>query len=112
MKYLTLNEEILLLAIWKLKDNAYPVSIREEVTKMTERNLVYGTLYRSLDYAVKKGLVVSRRGEPTPERGGKGKLFFNLTKEGIAALLSTRELQNSIWKGVNIISLENGKAWE
>ncbi len=112
MKYLTLNEEILLLAIWKLKDNAYPVSISEEVTKMTRRNLVYGTLYRSLDYALKKGLVVSRRGEPTAEPGGKGKLFFSLTKQGIVALLSTRELQNSIWKGINIFSFENGKAWE
>ncbi len=110
MKYLTLNEEILLLAIYKLKDNAYPVSIREEVMKMTKKNLVYGTLYRSLDYALKKKLVVSLRGEPTAERGGKGKLFFNLTKHGISALLATRELQNSIWKDINVISLEERKA--
>lgn len=109
MKYLTLNEEILLLAIWKLEDNAYPVSIREEVMKMTGRNLVYGTLYRSLEYALKKRLVVFRRGEPTAERGGKGKLFFSLTKEGMAALLTTRELQKSIWKDVNIASLKKGR---
>ncbi len=110
MKYLTLNEEILLLAIWKLKDNAYPVSIREEIMKMTKRNPVYGTLYRSLEYALNKKLVVSRRGEPTAERGGKGKLFFSLTKAGITALLATRELQNSIWENINITSPEKKKA--
>ncbi len=109
MKYLTLNEEILLLAIWKLENNAYPVSIREEVMKMTKRNLVYGTLYRSLEYALNKKLVVSQRGKPTAERGGKGKLFFRLTKEGMATLLATRELQNSIWKDINIISLKKGR---
>ena len=109
MKYLTLNEEILLLAIYKLKDNAYPVSIREEVIKMTKRNLVYGTLYRSLDYALKKKMVVSMRGEPTAERGGKGKLYFKLTKQGISALLTTKELHDSIWKKINVISLEERK---
>ena len=106
---LTLNEEVLLIAIWKLKDNAYPVSIRDEVMKMTNRNLVYGTLYRSLDYAQKKGYVSSNRGEPTAERGGKGKLFFNLTTDGINALLKARELHQSIWDDINILSLEEGK---
>ena len=109
MNLLTLNEEVLLLAIWKLKGNAYPVSIRDEVMKMTKRNLVYGTLYRSLDYAQKKGYVISKRGEPTAERGGKGKLFFNLTRDGINALLKARELPQSIWDDINIISLEEGK---
>ncbi|MFC1493304.1 PadR family transcriptional regulator [candidate division KSB1 bacterium] len=110
MNQLTLNEEILLLAIWKLKYNAYPVSIRDEVMKMTNRNLVYGTLYRSLDYVQKKGYVVSKRGEPTAERGGKGKLFFKLTDSGITALLKARELHQSIWDDINTVSLENSKA--
>ena len=109
MNMLTLNEEVLLLAIWKLKDNAYPVSIRDEVMKMTNRNLVYGTLYRSLDYVQKKGYVTSKRGEPTAERGGKGKLFFNLTSGGINELLKARELHRSIWNDINIVSLEKGK---
>ncbi len=109
MNQLTFNEEILLLAIWKLQINAYPVSIRDEVMKMTNRNLVYGTLYRSLDYAQKKGYVVSKRGEPTAERGGKGKLFFKLSDEGINALLKARELHQSIWDDINTASLKNSK---
>ncbi len=110
MKQLTFNEEVLLLAIWKLKDNAYPVSIRDEVMRMTKKNLVYGTLYRSLDYVLKKGFVESIKGEPTAERGGKGKLYFSLTKTGVDALLKARELHNSIWQEINIPSLENGRA--
>ena len=107
MKYLTLNEEILMLAIWKLKDNAYPVSIREEVIKMTKKDLVYGTLYNSLDYLLKKGFAASKKGDPTSERGGKSKIYFSLTKDGIAALERTRELHNEIWSGIDSLAVKN-----
>ncbi|MFC1493144.1 PadR family transcriptional regulator [candidate division KSB1 bacterium] len=100
MKYLTLNEEALMLAIWKLKEDAYPVTIRDEFMKMTGKNVVYGALYNSLDYLLKKGMVDSRKGDPTPEKGGKRKVYFSLSKEGIEALHKTRELHASIWEGV------------
>lgn len=105
MKYLTLNEEVLLLAIWKLEDNAYPVTIRDEVIKMTGKNIVYGALYNSLDYLKKKGMVDSRKGDPTPEKGGKRKIFFSLTKEGIKSLQKTKEFHHSIWDGVKNLSI-------
>jgi len=104
MKYLTLNEEVLLIAIRKLGDNAYPVSIRDEVIKMTKKNVVYGALYNSLDYLLKKGLVNSRRGEPTPEKGGKSKVYFSLTPDGVKALQKTREFHESIWEGLEEIA--------
>ena len=100
MRFLTLNEQILLLAIWKLKDDAYPVAIRDQVNAMTGKNIVYGTLYNSLDYLHKKGLVAARKGEPTPERGGKSKVYFSLSAEGIEALHRSREIHDSIWNGV------------
>jgi len=101
MKYLTLNEEVLLLAIWKLRNNAYPVSIREEVINMTSKKVVYGALYNSLDYLQKKKLVSSKKGEPTPEKGGKRKVYFSLTEEGIKALKMTKQFRRSIWDSID-----------
>ncbi len=116
MGVLTLNEEVLLLAILKLKDNAYPVSIRKQVIEMTKKNVVYGTLYNSLDILLKKGYVTSKRGDPAPERGGKSKIFFSLSNNGITALKQTIEFHRTIWEdageqtlGLNNMAMENEK---
>jgi DNA-binding PadR family transcriptional regulator len=108
MKFLTLNEEVLLLAILKLKDNAYPVTIREEVIKMTQKKIVYGALYNSLDNLLKKDLVVSRKGDPTPEKGGKSKIYFSLTQQGMMALQKNKEFHQFIWEGMEELVLEKG----
>ncbi len=100
MKYLSINEKAILLAIWKLKDNAYPVTIRDEFIKMTQKMLVYGALYNSLDYLKKKGFVKSAKGIPTPEKGGKSKVYFSLTDEGINALHKTNEMHQSLWNNL------------
>ncbi len=100
MKFLSINEEAILLAIWKLKDNAYPVTIRDEFIIMTQKKLVYGALYNSLDYLKKKGYVNSEKGIPTPEKGGKRKVYFSLTNEGIKALHKTKEMHQSLWDNV------------
>ncbi len=100
MQYLTLNEQIMLLSIVRLSDNAYGVTIREKVMEVTQKSIVYGTLYNSLDKLVKKGLVVTARGEPTPERGGRSKIYYNLTREGQAALQKSKEMQSKLWQGI------------
>jgi DNA-binding PadR family transcriptional regulator len=53
----------------------------------------------SLDILAKKGLVTKRLGEPTPERGGRGKIYYTLTREGLEALERTAEFNRSLWKG-------------
>lgn len=98
MEILTLNEEILLLAIWKLKDNAYGVSIMERVMETSPKKIVYGTLYNSLDNLVRKGYVITHRGEPTPERGGRSKVYYSLTDKAKLALQKTKEFQFSLWQ--------------
>lgn len=97
MKYLTLNEEALLIVIRNLGDSAYPVKIREEFIRVSGKNVAYGALYNSLDYLLKKKYATSRKGDPTPEKGGKSKVFFTITEEGRRALKRTREYQNSLW---------------
>ncbi len=105
MNILTVNEEILLLSIWKLKDNAYGVTIRERVMKYSGKKIVYGTLYNSLDNLVKKGYVITYEGEPTSERGGRRKVFYELTETGKEALLRSKELHSSLWEGVSPVAL-------
>ena len=100
MKELTLAEEILLTAIWRLKDNAYGVTIRKQVAEVTKKNVIYGTLYNSLDQLLRKGYVTKTRGKPVAERGGRSKMFYTLTSSGMQALQNARELQKRIWDGI------------
>ena len=100
MKKLTLNEQIFLIAIWHLKDEAYGVQIRKKIIEMTGSSILFGTLYNSLDYLVKKGYVVTHKGEPTAQRGGHNKVYYSLTEPGMVALEKARELQASLWAGI------------
>lgn len=108
MKYLTKSEEILLLAIWRLKDSAYGVSIRKYVMELTKENMTYGTLYSSLDQLVKKEYVYKEIGDPTPERGGRRKIFYSVTPKGLEALRNARELTKVLWGGISDLSFEKG----
>lgn len=100
MKVLTLSELIFMLAIWRLEDNAYGVTIKRQVSKDTGKIYTYGTLYSALDQLFKKGYVTKSAGPPTQERGGRSKIFYRLTPEGTQALKAARELQRAIWKGI------------
>jgi DNA-binding PadR family transcriptional regulator len=70
---LSLWEEVYLLAIWELKDEAYGVAIKKLVSQKTGHILSYGGLYFMLAQLAKKGLVVKTEGEPSPRRGGRRK---------------------------------------
>lgn len=93
-------EEVYLLSIWELKDNAYGVTIKKLVSKKTGKVLSYGGLYFTLAQLVKKGLIIKREGEPASKRGGRRKYYYTLTKKGKKALQVTYEYQRSLWKNV------------
>ena len=97
MKNLTLYESIILLAILRLKDNAYGVTIREMIESIAQRSLSYGTLYSYLDQIHRKGYVNKSIGKPSSERGGRRKIFYKLTLDGEEALKSAYKLQKVIW---------------
>ena len=100
MKKLTVNEEIFLIAIWHLKDDAYGVKIRKKIRELTGSSILFGTLYNTLDYLVKKGYVETKKGEPTSQRGGHNKVYYLITKEGSAALKKARELHKKLWEDI------------
>ncbi len=100
MKKLTINEQIFLIAIWHLSEEAYGVKIREKIKDLTGNWLMLGTLYNTLDQLIKKGYVDTRKGEPSKQRGGHNKVYYSLSQTGVTALKESRELQNKLWEDV------------
>ncbi len=100
MKYLSRVEEIVLLAVWKLQDNAYGITIKEQVYSDTGVKWRSGAIYAPLGRLLKNGYVTSRSGDPTPERGGRSKIFYDLTPYGKKALVEIQKINEAIWLGI------------
>lgn len=79
-------EQIVLLTILRLKDDAYGVSIRAEISSRTGRDVAPGALYTTLERLESKGLLKSRTGDPTPERGGRAKRYYTVSGAGVKAI--------------------------
>jgi PadR family transcriptional regulator PadR len=84
-------EQLILLAILRLRDNAYGVTIRAELADRAGRTVAPGALYTALERLETKGLITSRMSDPTPQRGGRAKRHVTVTAVGMEAL--TRALQ-------------------
>ena len=106
MRILSRTEEIILATVWKLQDNAYGVAINEDINKNTDLNWRFGSIYTPLGRLVEKGLLKTIEGEPTPERGGRRKLYFELTKEGKKALLEVQRVHSAVWRNMPDLRLE------
>jgi len=100
LKLLTRAEELILLAVWKLKGNAYCVPIRAQLSEITGENWSLGSIYMPLDRLIKKGYLKSYLSESTPERGGRHKRIYELTDEGMKALLRLRQVQANMWRDI------------
>lgn len=98
MELLSRWEEVYLLAIRELKDNAYGVTIKKKVSQKSGKVLSYGGLYFMLAQLARKDLVLKTPGEPTNKRGGRRKYFYSLTDKGKKALEATYEFQTKLWK--------------
>ena len=96
--YLGEFEELVLLTITSLGDNAYGVSIKNDVEKRSDRKISIGALHSTITRLEEKGLIKSKFGEPTKERGGKRKRFFEITSTGKATLHHVKNLRDELWK--------------
>lgn len=99
MKELTKAEETLLLAILKLKLDAYGVAIKRHIQKVTGKSIPYGTLYFILSQLKNKGYVNRLEGKSKPERGGRNRIQYTLTARGNRALQMAYDTQQRIWEG-------------
>src|SRR5580658_175255 len=101
--YLGEFEHIIVLALLRLADQAYGVTVRQEIELRTKREVSIGAVYATLDRMETKGYVKSRLGDPTPERGGRSKRFFRVTAKGVAAVNRTQKALQSMTEGLSLI---------
>ncbi len=97
MRMLSKAEELVLLSVWRLQDNAYGVSIRKNIIKNTGTDWSIGAIYDALERLTEWGYLETYQSDPTPERGGRSKRFFKLTREGADVLSRARMVQEKMW---------------
>jgi PadR family transcriptional regulator, regulatory protein PadR len=100
--YLGEFEHIVVLALLRLSDRAYGVTVRQEIASRIRREVSIGAIYATLDRLERKGYVRSTLGDPTPERGGRSKRFFHVTSKGITAVNRTQRALRSMTEGLNL----------
>jgi DNA-binding PadR family transcriptional regulator len=101
--YLGELEQIVLLAVLRLGDEAYAVPILQEIERNTGRAVARGALYTALDRLEAKGCLRSRVGEPLAERGGRARRYFTVTPSALRALKAARLALMRLWNGLEQI---------
>ena len=95
-------EQLILLAILRLGDDAYGVTIRAELADRTGRNVAPGAMYTALERLETKGLIESRMSEPTPQRGGRAKRKVTVTAAGMEAVTRAMQAYDRLLDGLNL----------
>jgi PadR family transcriptional regulator len=93
-------EQVVLLAILRLGDDAYAVTVRQEILQRTGRDVSRGAIYITLDRLETKGYLRSWLADPTPERGGRAKRYYTLRPKAVEALRESRRALMALWKGL------------
>ena len=93
-------EQVVLLAILRLGDDAYAVPVRDEIPRCTGRDVSRGSIYITLDRLETKGYLKSRLADPTPERGGRAKRYYALRPRAVEALRESRRALVALWRGL------------
>lgn len=106
MHVLARAEEIVLMAIWKLQGKAYGVNIREQVLTDTGYEWSIGAIYAPLHRLEKKGLVSTTSGAPLPERGGRSRVYYQVTPSGLQALKEIRRVTEALWNNAPDLGLD------
>lgn len=93
-------EEVVLLSVAILDDDAYGNSIKNEIKKRLGRNPSIGALHASLGRLEEKGFLESVEGETTPERGGRRKRYYKVTRTGVKAMQKVKNIRDGMWESV------------
>jgi DNA-binding PadR family transcriptional regulator len=93
-------ELMVILAIIRIGDGAYGVSISNEVEETTGAEVLLGSVYDALTRLEAKGVIASSLGEATPERGGRAKRHFRATSQGVRLVRDTQQSLVKLWKGL------------
>lgn len=104
-KFLGEFEQMAMLALIHLGSEAYGAAIRQLLAEQVDRTVAIGALYSTLERLERKGMVESRLGEATAQRGGRPKRYFKVTAQGHSALKRARQAMDTLWQGVSIRQL-------
>ena len=107
--YLGEFEELVLLSVGILVNDAYGLSIVDDLEKRTSRSIMISSVHKVLLRLEDKGYLKSHMGGATQQRGGRDKRLYTLTQSGKKVLAQSRELRNSMWKEIPKIVWEVGK---
>ena len=99
-------EELVLLTIAALVNEAYSVGICDELERQTKRSVKLGVVHAVLNRLEEKGLVKSKLGQATQTRGGKRKRYYSITSAGKAALVKSKEVRDQLWSMIPEFSLK------
>lgn len=108
--YLGEFEELVLLTVGILYDDAYGLAIVDELEKQTGRPVMISSVHKSLVRLEEKGYLKSRMGGATETRGGRDKRLYTLTADGAKVLNQSKEIRNTMWKQVPGVVWEGGKS--
>lgn len=98
--HLTHLEQLLLLSLLRLGEEAWGTAIQDDLEKVAERPVSLGSIHVTLGRLEERGLVASAKGEPTRERGGKARRMYAITDAGRSTLMRSREILERMWEGV------------
>jgi DNA-binding PadR family transcriptional regulator len=93
-------EQLVLISLVRLGEDAYGVAVHEDITKRTGRSMTYATIYTTLSRLEQKGLVRMRTGEPTAERGGRRKNYYLINAAGRRALNESLDALRTMTRGL------------
>lgn len=96
-QYLGEFELLVMLAVVRLGDGAYGVPILREIERHTARDVAFGTVYATLERLQEKGMVSSRLGEASPQRGGRARRYFRATPAGLQTVRETKQTLTGFW---------------
>jgi len=108
MEILTKLEELILISVWKLGENAYGTTIYKHIGEVTGKKLSLGGVYFPLDRLTKRGYLNNYIGEVTEERRGLSKRYYKLTNKGLAALDEIYRVNEVMWKGYSGLIFADG----
>jgi len=94
-------ESLLMLAVLRLGEDAYGVSIRHELLTVAKKDVAIGAIYTAFDRLERKGFVESWLGNPTAVRGGRAKRYYRLTPGGLKLLHETQRAMQGLMIGLN-----------
>lgn len=106
-EFLGAFEEVVLLALLQLGDEAYGMTVRREIESRGHRSVSIGAVYSTLDRLEIKGYVTSRLADPAPVRRGRARRYFTVEPAGAQALARSREMANRMWQGLDAGAVES-----